>query len=82
MGKNISILLGDYFEAFVNEKISSGKYATVSEVIRSALRLLETEEDKTKILINELKKGEKSGLVKNFDRHENLKELHKKHVAS
>ena len=49
MGKNTSILLGDYFESFVNEKISSGKYSSVSEVIRNALRLMESEENKTKI---------------------------------
>lgn len=78
MGKNTSILLGDYFESFVNEKIESGKYASVSEVIRSALRLLENEEDKTSALLRELKIGEKSGFVKNFDRDENLKKLHAK----
>jgi antitoxin ParD1/3/4 len=59
MGKNTSILLGDYFESYVNEKITSGKYSSVSEVIRTALRLLESEENKSKILINELKVGEK-----------------------
>ena len=80
MGKNTSILLGDYFESFVNEKISSGKYSSVSEVIRNALRLMESEENKTKILINELKIGEKSGIIKNFDRNENLKKLHAKHL--
>ncbi len=80
MGKNTSILLGDYFESYVNKKISTGKYSSVSEVIRTALRLLETEENKTKTLINELKIGEKSGMVKNFDRTENLKKLHAKHV--
>ena len=80
MGKNTSILLGDYFESFVNEKISSGKYSSVSEVIRNALRLMESEENKTKILINELKIGEKSGMIKNFDRNENLKKLHDKHL--
>ncbi len=81
MGKNTSILLGDYFENYVNEKISSGKYSSVSEVIRNALRLLETEENKSKTLINELKVGEKSGVVKNFDRTKNLKRLHTKHLG-
>ena len=80
MGKNTSILLGDYFENFVNEKITSGKFSSVSEVIRNALRLMENEENKTKILINELKIGEKSGIVKDFDRNENLKKIHTKHL--
>ncbi len=81
MGKNTSILLGDYFENFVNEKITSGKYSSVSEVIRNALRLMENEENKTKTLINELKIGEKSGIVKDFDRNENLKRIQAKHVV-
>ena len=80
MGKNTSILLGDYFENYVNEKVRSGKYASVSEIVRSALRLLEAEENKAKILINELEIGERSGLVKDFDRNENLKKLHAKHL--
>ena len=81
MGKNTSILLGDHFENFVNEKITSGKFSSVSEVIRNALRLMENEENKTKTLINELKIGEKSGIVKDFDRNENLKKIHAKHLV-
>ncbi|MGC3978631.1 MAG: type II toxin-antitoxin system ParD family antitoxin [Paludibacteraceae bacterium] len=80
MGKNTSILLGDYFENYVNEKVRTGKYTSVSEIVRTALRLLETEENKSKILINELKIGEKSGMIKNFDRNENLKKLHAQHL--
>ena len=80
MGKNTSILLGDYFENYVNEQITSGRYSSVSEVIRSALRLLESEENKSKTLVNELKLGEKSGMVKSFDRNENLKNLHAEHI--
>lgn len=71
MAKNTSILLGEHFENFVNEKISSGKFSSVSEVIRTALRLLETEENRHKALIKELEIGEKSGFVKDFDRTEN-----------
>jgi len=80
MGKNTSILLGDYFENYVNEKVRTGKYTSVSEIVRTALRLLETEENKSKVLINELKIGEKSGTVKNFNRNENLKRLHAQHL--
>lgn len=78
MSKNTSILLGDYYENFINKKIATGQFSSVSEVIRTALRLLESEESKTKTLVNELKKGEKSGFVNNFDRHKNLEMLHKK----
>lgn len=80
MAKNTSILLGEYFEKYVNEKVSSGKFSSVSEVIRTALRLLENEENRYKALIKELEVGEKSGFVKDFDRKDNLNNLHTKHL--
>ena len=51
MARNTSILLGEYFESFINEQIASGKYSSVSEVVRTALRVFEEEENKTKSLI-------------------------------
>ena len=75
MARNTSILLGDYFENFINEQISTGKYSTVSEVVRTALRVFEQEENKTKSLIHELKVGEKSPKIINFDRDKNLEML-------
>jgi antitoxin ParD1/3/4 len=59
MARNTSILLGEYFENFIKEQIATGKYSSVSEVVRTALRIFEQEETKTKSLINELKIGEK-----------------------
>ncbi len=75
MSKNTSILLGDYYEKFINEQISSGKYKSVSEVVRTALRFFEKEEKKTKLLIDELKVGEKSKKVYDFDWQKNLENL-------
>ena len=49
MARNTSILLGDYFENFINEQISTGKYSSVSEVVRTALRVFEQEENKTNL---------------------------------
>lgn len=80
MRKNTSISLGEHFEQFIMDKVKSGKYSSVSEVIRSALRLLENEEKKEKELIKALEKGEQSGLVENFDPVAHLKELQKKHL--
>ena len=80
MAKNTSILLGDYFENFISQQIKSGKFSSASEVIRSALRVFEHEETKKSILINELKKGEKSGFSTNFNRNTFLNTLHKKHT--
>ena len=75
MARNTSIVLGDYFDNFINEQIASGKYSSVSEVVRTALRMFEEEESKTKSLINELKIGEKSAKIKDFDRNKNLEKL-------
>ena len=80
MGKNTSISLGGHFEEFINNEVNSGKYNSVSEVIRSALRLLENEETKERELIKALKVGEQSGFVENFDPKAHLKELHRKHL--
>lgn len=81
MAKNTSILLGDYFDNFISRQIKTGKYSSASEVVRAALRMFEHEESKKLELIKELKKGEKSGFVKDFDREKLLKDLHKKHSA-
>lgn len=81
MAKNTSILLGDYFESFINEQVKSGKFSSASEVVRAALRMFEYEETKKVELINELKKGEKSGFVEKFNRDSFLKGIHKKHIS-
>ena len=80
MGKNTSITLGSYFEEFIKEEVNSGRYNSVSEVVRSALRLLEQEEKKEKELIKALVVGEQSGFVDDFDPKENLKKLHQEHL--
>lgn len=80
MAKNTSILLGDYFDNFINQQIQTGKFSSASEVVRAALRLFEYEETKKAELIKELKKGEKSGFVKDFNRQSFLKNLHQKYA--
>ena len=80
MGKNTSISIGNHFEEFIQNEIKSGKYGSVSEVIRSALRLLEREETKEKELIKALEVGEKSGFVEDFNPKKNLKELHRQYL--
>ena len=81
MAKNTSILLGDYFDSFINKQIKTGKFSSASEVVRAALRMFEYEETKKAELINELKKGEKSGFVRNFNREAFLNNLHRKYAA-
>lgn len=80
MPKNTSILLGDYFDNFINSQVKTGRFSSASEVVRAALRMFEQEETKKSELILELKKGEKSGFVKDFNRESFLNNLHKKNL--
>ena len=80
MAKNTSILLGDYFDNFIHQQVQSGKFSSASEVVRAALRMFEHEETKKAELVKELKKGEKSGFVKDFNPDAFLKTLHQKYV--
>ncbi len=79
MGKNTSVALGDHFENFISAKVKTGKYSSASEVIRTALRLMEEQEEKKNILLQALKDGEESGMVEDFDPDALLQELHAKH---
>jgi antitoxin ParD1/3/4 len=80
MPKNTSILLGDHFNKFISHEVESGRYSSASDVVRSALRLLEIEENKIKWLRNELEIGEKSGFVENYDSKKHLQEIKKKYL--
>ena len=80
MGKNTSISIGSYFEDFINSSVSSGKYSSASEVVRSALRLLESEEKKLKELREALIEGENSAMIDNFNEEQHLSDLHKKYL--
>lgn len=80
MARNTSILLGEHFEKFIDTEVSSGRYTSASEVVRTALRLLETEEEMKKNLITALKKGERSKRIENFNPKKHLAGLHKKYL--
>jgi antitoxin ParD1/3/4 len=77
MAKNASIQLDDYFDNFIHQRVESGKYESLSEVVSPALKMFEKEELKKAELVNELKNGEKSGFIENFSRTEFLTQLHK-----
>lgn len=80
MAKNTSILLGAYFDEFIQRKVKSGRYASASEVVREALRLFEQHEKREEELEKALKEGADSGMITDFDARVFLKELHKKHL--
>ncbi len=80
MAKNTSILLGEHFEKFISREVASGRYGSASQVVRTALRMLEVEEQKKEALIAALIQGEKSKRVAKFDPKVHLEKLHKKYL--
>lgn len=52
-----SMSLGPYWEAFLKAQVESGRYSSVSEVVREALRTLEEREAKLERLREYLREG-------------------------
>ncbi|MBS7232765.1 type II toxin-antitoxin system ParD family antitoxin [Flavobacterium psychroterrae] len=75
MGRNTSVSLGDYFENFVDNRISEGRFKNASEVIRAGLRLLEEEESKIIALKKAINEGIDSGIAENFKPIHHLESL-------
>ncbi|MBN8665026.1 MAG: type II toxin-antitoxin system ParD family antitoxin [Chitinophagales bacterium] len=75
MGRNTSISLGDHFEDFVDDKVSTGRFKNASEVIRAGLRLLEEEESKIQALKKAITDGIESGVARSFDPKKHLEKL-------
>lgn len=44
MGKITTVSIGEQLDGFISRMIKTGRYGSVSEVMRSALRLLEKQE--------------------------------------
>ncbi len=70
MSKNTSIILGDHFDQFIQGEIKTGRYSSVSEIVRTALRLLEEESRKIELINEALVIGEMSGKPVEFDNEE------------
>lgn len=61
--KTQTLSLGDYWNGFIANQLAQGRYASASEIVRDALRLLEENEadSKLKALRAALIEGEESG---------------------
>ena len=75
MGRNTSISLGNYFDEFIQGRISAGRYNNASEVVRAALRLLEEEENRVFALKEAIKEGIDSGIASDFEPAKHLTQL-------
>ncbi|MBC8951071.1 MULTISPECIES: type II toxin-antitoxin system ParD family antitoxin [Xenorhabdus] len=61
MRKITSISMGKQLDGFVQRMIESGRYGSASEVMRSALRLLEQQEYQDEAIRNAVIEGLESG---------------------
>ena len=72
---NKSLSIGEYFEEFIQSRISAGRYKNADEVVRAGLRLLEEEEDKVNALKAAIEEGMESGIAYDFNPEKHLGEL-------
>jgi antitoxin ParD1/3/4 len=78
MSRNTSISIGEYFDSFIQNKISTGRFKNASEVIRAGLRLLEEEEDRIIALRAAIREGIESGIADDFNPESHLEKLKEK----
>lgn len=57
-----SYAIGDHFERFIRQQIETGRYASASEVVREALRLLEGRERLREIEFEEYRAKIREGM--------------------
>ena len=57
-----SFAIGDHFERFIRSQVEGGRYASASEVVRDALRLLELREEQRQALLEALRTEIRLGL--------------------
>jgi antitoxin ParD1/3/4 len=57
-----SVALNSHFEEFIRAQVESGRYASISEVVRAGLRLLEDQQACQKIRLEELRTAISAGL--------------------
>jgi antitoxin ParD1/3/4 len=67
VGKNTSFSLDEHYSAFIDGEVAAGRYRSASDVVRSALRLLEDRETQLRALREALDAGERSGTSTPFD---------------
>lgn len=75
MNRNTSISLGSYFDDFIQNRLSSGRYKNASEIVRAGLRLLEEEESRIQSLKRSIQEGLDSGLSADFNPEQHLAKL-------
>ncbi|KEO91623.1 hypothetical protein EH31_02840 [Erythrobacter longus] len=67
MGKNTSISLSERHQKYLQSKVDSGEFASVSEVVRDAVRRLEERDLRISNLRELIREAEESGPPMPFD---------------
>ncbi|WP_422135312.1 MULTISPECIES: type II toxin-antitoxin system ParD family antitoxin [unclassified Endozoicomonas] len=79
MARTTSVTLGQHYEDFINDLIEKGRFQSVSEAVRAALRVFEKEEQeyeaRLQVLKDKIEAGRNSPIVKDFDMDRLLDEL-------
>ncbi len=75
INRNTSISLGNYFNNFIQGRISAGRYKNASEVVRAGLRLLEEEENRIIALTGVIQEGIESGTPIDFNPELHIEKL-------
>jgi antitoxin ParD1/3/4 len=75
MSRNTSISIGNYFDNFIQNRISAGRFKNASEVVRAGLRLLEEEENRMIALREAIQEGIESGIAEDFNPESHLESL-------
>jgi antitoxin ParD1/3/4 len=70
-----SLTLGDHWEKFIRNEVSSGRYGSASEVIREALREMEIKKTKLDALRAHLVIGEEQARAGKFAENSTLTDL-------
>ncbi|MBV8747662.1 MAG: type II toxin-antitoxin system ParD family antitoxin [Xanthobacteraceae bacterium] len=81
MSKSMSVVLAEYFDAFIERQVRQGRYRSPTDVIEAGLRLLDEKETKLEALRTALIEGEQSGLSTPFDLQEFLEEMRRERTA-
>ena len=74
-----SLSLGEHWETFIKNEVSSGRYGSASEVVRDALRAMEERKTRLEALRSHLAEGEQQAangeFVENFSMDSLIREL-------
>lgn len=61
-----SLSLGEHWEVFIRNEVSSGRYGSASEVVRDALRAMEERKSKLEALRTHLAQGAEQARTSEF----------------